>query len=162
MGFNRSNGMLIIKGKGSLGDYAEGSKCCEMEDHYFHSDVPWFDKYKDQIKPAMEYIQSAESIFCCEILQSVLLPNAIKSIGEDAFEGCSGLKSVVIPSSVASIGDWAFASCSSLSSIAVPKSVPSIRGYAFDECSNLKTVSIPKGLECPLSAFPRRAKISEY
>ena len=44
---------------------------------------------------------------------------SVTSIGEGAFEGCTGLTSVSIPNSVASIGYGAFHGCSGLTSIVV-------------------------------------------
>jgi hypothetical protein len=41
----------------------------------------------------------------------------VKSIGVNAFSGCSNLTSVSIPNSVTSIGDYAFGDCSGLTSI---------------------------------------------
>lgn len=50
---------------------------------------------------------------------SYAVPGSVTSIGELAFEYCSGLTSVTIPSSVTNIGDGAFEDCYYLASIAV-------------------------------------------
>ena len=50
----------------------------------------------------------------------------VTSIGEYAFEYCSGLTSVTIPDSVTSINKWAFYDCSGLTSVTIPDSVTSI------------------------------------
>ena len=58
----------------------------------------------------------------------------VTSIGESAFEYCSGLTSVTIPNSVMSIGDYAFFDCSGLTSVTIPNSVTNIGEFAFKGC----------------------------
>ena len=48
----------------------------------------------------------------------------VTSIGNYAFDGCSGLTSITIPDGVTSIGDFAFSDCSGLTSITIP--VPTV------------------------------------
>ena len=67
---------------------------------------------------------------------------SVTSIGESAFQYCSGLTSVVIGNSVTSIGYEAFYDCSGLTSIEIPNSVTSIGDEAFYECESLKEVHI--------------------
>ena len=67
---------------------------------------------------------------------------SVTSIGNYAFQYCSGLTSVTIPNSVTSIGDWAFYGCKGLTSVTIPNSVTSIGSYAFDGCSGLTSVHI--------------------
>ena len=55
----------------------------------------------------------------------------VRSIGESAFEDCSGLTSVIIPNGVASIERMAFYNCSELTNITVSDSVTSIGDNAF-------------------------------
>ena len=65
---------------------------------------------------------------------------SVTSIGDYAFNWCSGLTSVTIPNSVTSIGKSAFRACSGLTSVTIPNSVTSIGNNAFDDCSSLGKV----------------------
>ena len=82
----------------------------------------------------------------CSGLTAVTIPNSVTSIGSYAFEGCRGLTSVTIPNSVTSIGNSAFSNCSGLTSVTIPNSVTSIGIYAFSGCSGLTSVTIPNSV----------------
>ena len=70
----------------------------------------------------------------------------VTSIGDGAFNGCSGLTSIDIPNSITEINDYAFAYCSGLTSIVIPKSVTKIGGNAFLSCTELASIDIPKSV----------------
>ena len=82
----------------------------------------------------------------CKALQSVTIPNSVKSIGDKAFEQCKSLQSVTIPNSVTSIGDGAFIGCESLQSVTIPNSVTKIGDGAFSLCRSLQSVTIPNSV----------------
>ena len=82
----------------------------------------------------------------CTGLTSVEIPPTIVSIGNRAFQGCTGLRSVSIPTSVTSIGDEAFQECTALISVAIPPSVTSIASSLFRDCAGLLSVSIPDSI----------------
>ncbi len=63
----------------------------------------------------------------------LVIPDNVKTIGDNAFCGCTGLTSVTIPDSVASIGNSAFSGCTNLKNVTIPESVTSIADDAFDE-----------------------------
>lgn len=66
---------------------------------------------------------------------------SVTSIGEKAFNLCTGLTSVSIPESVTSIGGYAFYVCTGLTSVSIPESVTSIGDNAFKACSSLEKVT---------------------
>ena len=55
----------------------------------------------------------------------------VTSIGNYAFQDCSGLTSVTIPSSVTSIGNGAFYGCSGLTSVIFKGNAPTVGSYVF-------------------------------
>ena len=66
-------------------------------------------------------------------MTSITIPNSVTSIGESAFEGCSGLTSITIPNSVTSIGDWAFDCCDNLKNVyCYSEEVPSTNVWIFN------------------------------
>ena len=82
----------------------------------------------------------------CSGLTSITIPESVTSIGKSAFSGCSGLTSINIPESVTSIGKSAFWGCSGLTSINIPEGVTSIGESAFRGCSGLTSITIPESV----------------
>lgn len=80
------------------------------------------------------------------LVEKIVIPNSITSIGDHAFYWSKALTSINIPGSVTSIGEWIFAGCSSLTSIDIPDSITSITNNAFDGCTSLTSISIPIGV----------------
>ena len=72
-----------------------------------------------------------------------MIPDSVTSIGDFAFEDCSGLTSINIPDSVTNIGVRAFAYCTGLTSVTIGSSVTRIGKGAFLGCVNLTSVKIP-------------------
>ena len=79
----------------------------------------------------------------CSGLTSIDIPDGVTEIGRGAFRGCSGLTSIDIPDGVTEIGNYAFEYCSGLTSIDIPDGVNSIGDYAFNGCSGLTSIDIP-------------------
>jgi len=77
---------------------------------------------------------------------SVIIPENINSIGQGAFEACSGLYTVELKRGIVSIGDNAFRACGDLSNATVSGSVTSIGKNAFADCERLENIIIPRGV----------------
>ena len=77
-----------------------------------------------------------------EDITSIIIPNTVTHIGQDAFSGCRRLTSILIPNSVTDIHNRAFSWCARLSSITIPKSVTFIGTGVFNACSELKSIKV--------------------
>ena len=77
---------------------------------------------------------------------SVVIPEGVTTIGNDAFKYCQLLRTVVLPESLTSIGEDAFYDCYNLNGITIGKNVTNIGRGAFGYCDSIKTVFIPKNV----------------
>lgn len=93
----------------------------------------------------------------CSGITSINIPNSVTSIQQGAFSNCSGLSSITIPSSVTSIEQYAFYCNSKLTSVTIPSSVTSIGESAFQFCSKLTIIYIPNGISIGSDAIPSTA-----
>ena len=80
-------------------------------------------------------------------IKKVVIEDGVTSIGEYAFQSCTGLTSIKIPKSVTNIGECAFYRCTDLKSIEIPDSVTSIGNYAFSDCTSLTSITIPSSVK---------------
>lgn len=93
-----------------------------------------------------EYLTTTGSgTFMDSPLSSITLPKNLTSIGNNAFNGCSGLRDISIPSGVTSIGKGAFKGCS-LKEFTLPKQVTEITDEMFWNCS-LQHIYLHDGLK---------------
>ena len=86
-----------------------------------------------------------EDLIYCNQLETCILGNGIKRIGNKAFQGTSALKSIVIPEGVTEIGDEAFKS-SGITTISLPPTLKRINYGAFMYCS-FDDITIPASVD---------------
>lgn len=79
-------------------------------------------------------------------ITSVTLGSNIKSVGEQAFAGCTELTSVTLNEGLETIGRQAFQSCSKIAALTIPDSVTEIGEQAFQFCRGMKTLELSSGL----------------
>lgn len=89
---------------------------------------------------------AAHSFSYVDTLRAVSIPNSVRLIEDNAFEGCTGLTSVQISNGTESIGCCAFSNCNSLTSVLLPNSVTKLAFSAFEICSNLRYIFIPNSV----------------
>ncbi len=84
----------------------------------------------------------------CRLLESIIIPDTVKIIGNEAFKHCLSLKNITIPDGVEIIGSYVFEACKSLKTITIPKSVKAwivwagnFDGLNFYGCKSLENVT---------------------
>lgn len=84
---------------------------------------------------------TAEHFGVQDAVKAIILPQSVKSISDNAFEGW-GLESIVIPASAERIGSNVFMDCKQLNSV-VFEGIPKMFGCdIFDGCSSLESIVI--------------------
>ena len=94
---------------------------------------------------------------------SVIIPNTVTTIGDEAFYHCSSMESVTIPNSVSTIEGYAFYGCNNLRSFTIGAFVQFIDENALSGCSNLQEITFcsttPPTLEKSFFSVPKNVKI---
>lgn len=81
----------------------------------------------------------------CNNIESIVIPDGVRTIGIEAFLYCKKLKKVVFPRSLMFIGNSAFCGCSNIENLDfLNTNLFSIEKYAFQACIQLKQVTFPK------------------
>ena len=74
-------------------------------------------------------------------ITSIVVPEGVTALSNNAFRGCSGLKSVSLPSSLTKVCGGAFDGCTSLEQIeGLDLSVTSLGQNVFNGCASLKSI----------------------
>lgn len=80
-------------------------------------------------------------------ITSIVLPNTVTKIDDEAFSECASLSSVTLSGVLEEIGQWGFYNCTSLEHLTLPSSLRRIGKWAFFKCDKLTDVKLPEGLE---------------
>ena len=78
--------------------------------------------------------------------KSIVLPDSIVTIAENAFLGCGEMESIQFGSGVKTFGKSALAYCRKLQSVTLPEGITEIEEYLLTGCENLKSVTLPEGI----------------
>ncbi len=91
-----------------------------------------------------DYSNSNGAFKNCKSLKQVILPDQLKTLPQNTFDGCSALEEIEFGIYLESIGNKAFANCSSLQWVYLPESLKTIEAEAFSNCGALEALYIPK------------------
>lgn len=83
----------------------------------------------------------------CTALESITIPEAMRSLGSCSFYNCTALQQVTLPEGLTYLNHYAFAHCRSLTGVTLPRGLEQIGPGAFAYCSSLTDVTLPGG--CP-------------
>ena len=134
-------------GEGNMPEGGEGNTPDGGEDNIPNED------YEASDPADFTYTETADGIEITKYVGNdteVYIPKYIDgkpvtSIGEYAFEDCTGLTSVTIGNGVTSIGEGAFINCTGLTSVTIGNGVTSIGSWAFWGCSGLTSITVAQG-----------------
>ena len=79
------------------------------------------------------------------LLNNIVLPEGLLTIGDFCFDGCTDLSEINIPTTVNWIGESAFRDCTALQSITISQGI--VGRYAFGGCTSLQQVILSEGVE---------------
>ncbi|MBQ6023074.1 MAG: leucine-rich repeat domain-containing protein [Clostridia bacterium] len=100
-----SRNTLTISGTGRMADFGYYS-AIYSDPRNSHPETPWYLNRHN--------------------IRTVVIEDGVTSIGDHAFNGCTGLTSVTLPADVTSIGEYAFYNCGALASATLPAGLTGI------------------------------------
>ena len=95
-----------------------------------------------------EGVETVPSYICknMNLLDTIVLPSSVSSLGQYAFAFCSNLKSINLPVTQKTLPTSFLEGCTSLESIELPATLTTINTDAFYGCTKLANVSLHEGL----------------
>ena len=131
--FNSSTGQLSIKGSGKMANYSY------KEGSY----APWRN-YKDNINSIVisDGVKSIGEYAFYQFgnLTNISIPDSVTYIGKDAFKLCTSLTSFTAPNGITEITRQLFHDCTALSKVVLHKRITVIHSNAFENCTSLTTI----------------------
>lgn len=138
--FEIRNGVLV-KYHGDGGDVVIPNGVVEIRSYAFWGESPV--SIKSLIIPDSVKKIGSQAFEGFRALTNVTFGNSVTIIGKRAFSNCIGLTNVILPNSLTHIGEGAFYN-TGLRSVIIPKRVVSIEKWAFEDCRFLKEVIVSK------------------
>ncbi len=81
-----------------------------------------------------------DAFYQCSNLEIIHFGENVKTIGNKAFSRCISIKNLYLPNSITHIGKSAFAYCSSLETLYIGNNVSKLEMRVFQDCKNLTSI----------------------
>ena len=91
----------------------------------------------------MKEIKSSTFQTCAALENLNFLPASVTSIGDSAFQGCTGLVSAHLSGGVTKLGSNCFQNCAALTDVKLNPGLKTIGSYAFQNCAALEAIVLP-------------------
>ncbi len=86
-----------------------------------------------------------ETFLGCTSLNTIIIPDSVKTIGLKAFSGCTGIETISTCAKI--IGERSFEYCSNLKEFYAHEGTTDVLKFAFYDCRALTTIGIPLSLQ---------------
>ncbi|MBQ8942988.1 MAG: leucine-rich repeat domain-containing protein [Clostridia bacterium] len=134
------DGCCVISGTGDIAEFPP------RIGYVSYSQTPWAGDatsitVEEGVTGISPYLFSYTSL-----IERIDLPSTVVTIGEHAFDNCTGLKSLTVPNGITELDDYIFTGCNSLETIKLPQSITSIGTCCFQRCYALKRIEIPENV----------------
>lgn len=104
--------------------------------------------------------KSVLKLFTAREMQRFEVPEGVRVIEKNAFQGLPKLREVILPEGLEEIGECAFGLCG-LTGVTLPKSLKKIGETAFGLCFELKSINLENVAELGEYAFSRCPKLEK-
>lgn len=116
--------------------------------------VEWVDELPSETFSGFISSTPSDTYNLSKYIEEIKIPEGVTAIAEGCFAThYPVLESVVIPGSVQTIGSGAFNGCTALTSVQMSNGLKQINGGAFTGCTNLSSIDIPETVEVIQSTF---------
>ena len=159
--YDQDTGVMVMRGEGttvSRHTFGESSSYCFTEDGSCYCwDFPDEEEPSEKTLKAYDAAKNAKFLIInngvnfdtgslCHFknVETLILPDSLKTIPDGLCYGMSNLKTVVLPSELTEIGRESFAYCKKLTNITIPDSVEMIKYKAFFAVDTSKFLDFDK------------------
>lgn len=129
--------------------------CFRLVDIYYNGDVKSFCNIMTSKEKKGEILHAELGIFTRgaalhingQLVENLVIPEGVKRINANLFEGCTSIKTVSLPASLKSIGSYAFKDCVNLTKVTMSTGIESIETAAFQGCKSLVSITLPSSIK---------------